>query len=168
MSQFNLKEIPVDERILRKSGAQFKGRVLKDKEGKVEIQIERDKGVVPLDGGQQCILSVVNAGDKSNLLTGVIVDLLTKVLGGVGADGRPTKNMSIQEMRPYTRVIEAFRSSKDGLVDLDDEDLKYLQRKFSALTIVPHPDSAPIIVAIDNFLSKEVSRLGQAKEVSKS
>lgn len=159
--KLNLMEIPLDERLLRKSGAQFKGRILKDKDNRVEIQVEREKGIVTLEAGQQCVLSVVNAGDKPALLTGVIVDLVTKVLGGHGADGRPTKQMSISEMRPYTRVIEAFRAAKDGAVEIDGDDLRYLHRKFSALNVVPHPDSAPVIVNVEKFLCQQVEKIGK-------
>src|SRR3990167_6746393 len=120
--RLDLKEIPIDDRILRKSGAQFKGRILKDKDNRVEVQIEKEKGVVSLEAGQQCMLVVVNAGDKTALLTGVILDLVTKVLGGHGVDGRPTKQLGIQEMRPYTRVIEAFRAAKDGVIEIEDDD----------------------------------------------
>lgn len=161
MKQIDLKAIPVDDRVLRKTGAQFKGRITKDKDDKVEIQIERQKGYVPLDHGQQCVLLLSQTGDKVQLMTKLILDLVTNVLGGYGPDGRPSKQLSVAEMRPYTRVIEAFRAAKDGVVDLDEEDLKYLHRKFSNVTIVPHPeriDLTPVIVAVETFLSQEASK----------
>lgn len=156
--KLDLNLVKMDERVLKKSEAQFKGRVLKDKDGKVELQLEREKATIPLESGQQCVLVLQSGLDKAQFISRVILDLLVNVLGGYGADGRPSKQLGIAEMGPYTRIIEAFRASDGGVVDLSAEDINYLSRKFSAVALVPSPKNAdlfPVVSNINSFLSRE-------------
>lgn len=161
----DLNEIPVEEKLLTKSGAQFKGRVLKDKDGKVELQVERDKGAATLNNGQQVAFIILNNGDKPQMLIQVILDLLTKVLGGFQPDGKATKTMGIPQMRQYARIVEAFKAARlTGQVELEAEDVQYVQRHFAQLSLVPNPDSAPLIVGIDLFLTRAATRTREQKE----
>lgn len=76
--------------------------------------------------------------------------------------GRSTKSVSMDLQRKYYKIMNILETHKDGVVELEDEDFNFLDRKFHQAELPIQKNIAEILVKIEDVLNK--AKIPEKKE----
>ena len=68
--------------------------------------------------------------------------------------GQPTVFSGMDAQRKYFKVIGALEAHKDGIVELEDDDFSFLDRKFHQAELLVQRDISEVLVAIEDEINK--------------
>lgn len=67
---------------------------------------------------------------------------------------RPTVAVNMDVQRKYFKVMDKVESTKDGMIELEDDEFAFLDRKYHQAEIPIQKDISEILVRIDDAINK--------------
>lgn len=67
---------------------------------------------------------------------------------------RPTACVGMQQQKKYFRVMQVLEGHKDGLVEMEDDDFSFLDKKFHGAEMPIQKGVTGALVAISNLINK--------------
>ena len=77
---------------------------------------------------------------------------------------RPTLAVGMDVQRKYFRVMDKLESHKDGIVEFEDDDFNFMDRKFHQAEIPLQRDVTEILVQVDDAINKAKVKTEERKK----
>lgn len=113
---------------------------------KIDLNIDLGKQIKGEDGKE------MKASEMAKKWIGV---MLERALNKPDSKtGRPTVSSGMEVQRKYFKVMNAIDNVKDGIVEMDDDDFSFLDRKFHQAEMPVQKDVTELLIKIDDAINK--------------
>lgn len=92
--------------------------------------------------------------DKVKFIITWIGNMVARATNKPDINGRSTKMVSMDEQRKYNGIMNKLESHKEGIVELEDDDFNYMQRKFNQAEVPLNRDTSKLIVSISKQMDE--------------
>ncbi len=92
--------------------------------------------------------------DKIEIVILWIGNMVARATNKPDVSGKATKMVSMDEQRKYDKIINCIEANKKGLVEMEDDDFNYMQRKFNQAEMPLSRDMTKLLVSISKRMDE--------------